>query len=1463
MKRSTPIAILLLGACCAAAWSQQLNPVYTDDSPVARETLARVADFLAANNQAEAVRELQRLLDEQPDRLYAVEGDPDLFMSVRARVNRALIETPKLLDLYRAAETVRAAQQLASGDFAIVERARLLTTPGFEAALRLAQTQLEAAQFDAALITLMQLEHHPDRAIPASGRDAAALARTVARYVPDARALAERWASESGLGAPTPEQQTAISAPSCLRTGQTDFFRPSGPLNAEGVPPRPLWSTAIEPQPIPLEPDEAVLRQEQAAENAANLWIFPTVVGDTVYVNDGVFLAARDRFTLQPRWSIRPVSEEGTPDPWAPRRASVASRLVEDTCTLTVCGHTLVATMGIGQNSDREGESGTFAVDTGAGKVIWSSLLPRLDPQLDGCTVRGPALIDGDTVVLAARKTAQGRRIVSLYLVGLSLDNGSLRWVRPIGSAGSVPWGGREQRIHSAPALDRGIAYCTDHLGVIGAVEAATGRPLWIRRVPVPAMGGAAELGAPWQWSVPIPDGDSILALSPDRSEILRLNRLTGQILARRAASSLGEPAYFLRVGDRLACVGPDAIVSIPAADIANGPAIKTPRFPNPGIRGRVIVAGDRLLVPRADGLTVIDPAHATQELPVTRLDHLGNVLPLDSQLLVIDSASLHSYLTWNVAQKLLQDRMAAAPDDPEPAVTYSDLAYRSGHADQIAPAADKALAAIDKAPTTEPMRQARQRLFKVLRTMVEAGQERWDPDAKARPVPTAPRPSRRNASQPVAQAPELPVLDLKSMALVMDRLARAANTPDERVSHLLALGRLRDAESKPALAAEAYQSILSDPILAAAAWQGPSAAIRAEIEATRRIRQLLLDRGPTSYAAFEAQAAAELQNLGPTAPAAALERLARQYPAAATSATAWARAADQHDAAGQAYSAVSDLREGLIAAETVHTAAPSSPGAPGDALLGDIAGRLIVRLQKLDQLFAAAQLISRLTTQYPGMALSDHGAPLDAAALGRELTARLSGLERFPRIGPDIKPDAQALAGWSILAPRSHEQTGRACEHIMLISPSEQKVALWSVAGGAAPTADAAGGQPGNSSHLQLLWSREFKGAPPRLIRLDPDSAYLFWEHTESGDGPVVERIGAVGGETRWRTEPFPSLFPSDAELDRRIASTQSFDSPIDGTVRLRDILISMDEQVLALVERTGRAAAFDLESGRLLWHASTTVSQVHDIDTGAGAIAIGGSNPPGRDGGAMAVPAIAIYDARTGQPMHALDNLAGRVRWLRIAGGGGHNEGASVIAGLEPEIDAFDLARAKLSWSIPGGVAFSSFDAWIFGDRLFVLDQHRSLYLAALASGQIGRQPLETFEHLQGSGRIEAAAVGPNRALTAFSTDRGVCIFDAAGKLAGIDSIHTNENDEGTLITPVASETYFVAVETSPHQNDAAQNVYDLHILDAKTGILKSTRQLALELPPRAVAILDGRIVITAGNNTIIYSAPEADSK
>src|SRR4051794_37070093 len=87
-------SLLALALAAGTVRAQQTNPVYTDDSPVARDTLARVDEFVASGNEAEAVRELQRLLDEQPDRVVRSATSGETFVSVRARAHAVLLASP-------------------------------------------------------------------------------------------------------------------------------------------------------------------------------------------------------------------------------------------------------------------------------------------------------------------------------------------------------------------------------------------------------------------------------------------------------------------------------------------------------------------------------------------------------------------------------------------------------------------------------------------------------------------------------------------------------------------------------------------------------------------------------------------------------------------------------------------------------------------------------------------------------------------------------------------------------------------------------------------------------------------------------------------------------------------------------------------------------------------------------------------------------------------------------------------------------------------------------------------------------------------------------------------------------------------------------------------------------------------------------------------------------------------------
>src|SRR5690606_37639481 len=90
MSRYAALVIALLSAALgpAAVRAQTENPVYVDDSTAAQSTIDALPELTAAGNLGEAVRALQALLDEEPERLLVDPADPMLFTSVRARIHQ-------------------------------------------------------------------------------------------------------------------------------------------------------------------------------------------------------------------------------------------------------------------------------------------------------------------------------------------------------------------------------------------------------------------------------------------------------------------------------------------------------------------------------------------------------------------------------------------------------------------------------------------------------------------------------------------------------------------------------------------------------------------------------------------------------------------------------------------------------------------------------------------------------------------------------------------------------------------------------------------------------------------------------------------------------------------------------------------------------------------------------------------------------------------------------------------------------------------------------------------------------------------------------------------------------------------------------------------------------------------------------------------------------------------------------
>jgi outer membrane protein assembly factor BamB len=1439
---------------------QQANPVYVDDSPAAADTFVRVREHVSAGNLDEAVRVLQVLLDDQPDRLVASPADSDLFRSVRAATHDTLLGNAALLDRYRTAFGPRAQRLLGEGEDRLVERSLLLTPAGFDATLTLAQAALEDARFEHARMLLEQLDKHPDRK-KERARLASIQSAALARYLdrPEVRDMAARWAKDGAAGVP---DLSPIPWPPAARSVASSPMRPVGPTSTQGMVSKPLWT-------VPLNPAASVPEANLGTGGgprgqlslpmfARDLLLVPTATADAVFVSDGTQIAAWDRFTLASRWAVIPgLADAPLPETGfrGDRRrldrfnyGGYAAR-TDDLSTIAVAGRIVIAATGR-SNSLRgsEGDDRIQALDAATGRIRWAVQLNTLDPlSLYDATVRGPIDVFENTVVFAARKHLPDRRLVSVALVGLDLATGKLRWVRPIGSAGSMPWVLQSMGADGS-TIASGLVFRADRLGVVGAVEVGTGRPRWVRRMPVDTSSGN-EQPQPWQLACPIADagksgggGGSIIFISPDMRRLVRLDQATGAIVSRRELTDFtpAAPKYLVRCGpdaSKLACIGDERIAFVNAAAMEiDKPEYSLPTV-QPGIRGRCVATGDKLLVPVVNGFHLVDPAHPAAEAPLVPLEDAGNVLPLDSQLIVLDDARVHSYLQWDVADRLLAQRIEADPKDPSPAVTLAELAYRAGKPDRIVSAARQAMTALRNGPQNDVTWNARARLIDAMQNMLATALEPQPPVSPGAPP----------AHVGLAAAP---ITDRSILEQIVTLLGEVSFEPPDKLAHTLALGRLAELNERPADAVAAYQRVLIEPALAGATWRGPQVSIRGELESARRIEAILKRLGSDAYAAQESQAQSELAALGATPTELQLETLAARYPLSRQTPSIWTRLADMHTAGHKPQAAAAALEAGL-------RSAARQPAAP-EAVVGELAGRLIVGLRERKQLTAAAGVLRSVRARFPGLSLTSAGQTLDAEGLGAELASRISASARWARVGAVRTEGAQAIAGLTMLDPLLTDRNPAVTSLLPLASDDE--VSVWTI-----PTTDRADPQ----SLLAKAWSSPLpEGAHPLLIKATAEAVYLAI--VKESDASII-KVGGSPLETRWRVDSIAkALTGNDARSAlRSLPGMQAaMSTPGEGETQPTNLIATMDDRTLVLVQRGGRAVAYDTDTGEQLWSNRVGVGRVYDVDLAGGTLAVGGDQetygpPPAATTVVDLKPVIQLLDSRTGRAAQRIGDLGSHVRWVGFAEGaaaGGAGTGGMLIAALDNSVVCLDIASSRPNWTISTPEAMPVSAMWIFGDHLVMADQSRSIWLASVSTGRMRPAALEVpRSHLDTTQTLDAFPLSPvPGAGFGIATQQGLALFDADGKLTGLDGL----NGASTMLRPRPADGRAVTIETvaDGRTNDGTM-FFTYHALDTggSTGAaLMDSRTVPLGARPAAMSLMDDRIAITAGNTTIILHAP-----
>ena len=805
------------------------------DSPTA-QSLFEDALAQAKANPVEAARLARRLLDEYGNRVLRVGEEQDgTFRSVGDEAERFLQANPDVLARFRESESRAAETMLATEGAATTAARRRLTRAGLKATLEVAEELLLADRASEALAEVERIRSHPDLAGAEAVAEAWIAASAAARTGrDDVRALAaarlEALVAKGEAGA----NAALISARGVARSPSSSAARsPLEPAASSQLPAadwQQVWSLELDRTLFRRLFDPSMMRANPRAEEAARLEgtylvTVPVVQGGVAYVNEGSYVRAVDIDSRDEVWAralgFGGIERDGG--------------MVADIGGLAVDRGALVTYEGNATSSRRAASSRVWCLEPAHGGIRWTVDLDGIDEreELAGLFPVGTPLLRGETVVVLARKPTQRLEQVD-WLLGLDREDGSLRWATTLAGASSAR--GVFGRRQAGMTVDGDAVVVTSPLGVIARVRVDDGTIQWLRRSPVP-LAEARSTPQAWEYGGPVVAGDRVITLSPDEREVLALDRTTGRLLEARPVgpgTAWGATRYL--IGSTLADgtplvlgVGGD-IVAFDARDLAKRrwmlsetlASMVPPRAGmgnRLGIRGRVSLAGDRLLVSGVEDYLVLGALDGAVQARISGQTP-ANAVMLDDRIVAVGDDALRVLMPAGRAEEILRARLAASTNDPAAAAALVDLAVRTGRWEVALEAARAARDGLLRANGSASLRQeVIEKAILIARSHPSSGEVAFE----------------------LAQS--------------------LADTPDFRVRVALARGEYLRSEGQAARAAEIWLQIASDPELRDTMIADEGAQRSVRLDAIRRLGTLA-SRDVDLAAALEQSASTALEAL-------------------------------------------------------------------------------------------------------------------------------------------------------------------------------------------------------------------------------------------------------------------------------------------------------------------------------------------------------------------------------------------------------------------------------------------------------------------------------------------------------------------------------------------------------------------------------------------------------------------------
>lgn len=1390
-------ALLAIGAGLAfaePAIAQDFATPTVGDSPTALQ-LCRRAEDLRDSNPLESARLVQRLLNEFADRLVAVEGDADRFAPASMRAMALLRSSPRVLDAWREVMAPTVARLVDEGDLEELAMAAPFTPEGVDAALRLAQRDLEAGRPASALTRIASFE--PELAANARARAFALVIRARAAQLVGAADVAANARSE--LDALV--ESDASLAPIALGLGTIAAAAPgAATATLDDSPSWPrIWRLPLPHSPYSrryLNPVDGPLltvpTAAQALDDGSLLTVAPVVDGDRVYLSEGHVVSAVDRLSRRVRWKKSLTSGEDL---------EVAP--IADRSELTVAGDLLIVLTGHGAERRRTGGGRVVALERETGEVRWErsfATLEPLDPDgSEGLFPHGAAVAVDDTLVVMARKVNARQESVA-SLVGLEIETGRPRWLTYLAGAGSRPMS--NMRGFGHPVVHEGAIFVSSAVGAVARIEPSTGSIRWLVRSPVPVTDITAP-PLPWENGAPIPTPAGLLAISPDQTSLMVLDPQTGaerRTIPLGRGEAWGAPRYLVSSedGQRVIAVGDDVLLfdstqldrrrwslSASLAEVGIGPA-------RAGIRGRIAfvdgVFKDRpaVLVPLADRVLIVDSDDGKVVRSI-ETGRPGNPVLGQGQLLLSAADRIDCFMPLAGAERAVRDWMARDPDDATRALALLELGIQCGVAAMMFEGASTAAAALDRADDDSIRSELVARIL--AGGVTEGG---------------------------------LGEAEVRRLLALAERTAHGAS---DRVSCALAEGDWERQRGRVEPAIDAWQRILASAELRSASITTSDSSVPAPALALSRMASALAANGPAVLAGRERSAEAALRQLGPAPRLEALLEHARAWMGSASASTAAISAASIQVADGSA-------REGfMLLADALRQ---RSRLAGADAAARSLIGAISALSRERDwHAPAGVELLSLLDRVGRAPLASQEATNAVTEAL-RSVDPSSAAVRAVPTIGTTAGTGTQRESRLALLSSGAHAE--RPLDRALFLERSERPGVRTQLALRSSPSHEA-------------IWEAPIDVDDPEVLSFNEE--VILWQRGP-GVEPSILSLSASDGSRRWVIPSVPELFDRSrigaaGSVSRRGTRDARFNSP-------QEVVPFRADPWIVVVRRNGDIACIDSRDGATRWRRDGVAedftgdlsSRAGQVAANAMIVAVGGSR---RVAGGAALPSLTVLDASNGQTISTVDLAAvGEVEWVTIA------PGPLILAGVRNSILAFQPGAVQPIWIRTDHRLGGAVPGIAVQDSIIMVAQRpgarrEELISVGLFDGSIESERF-SLPPRRGFGNSRLGSLQRlDDAIVAGFTDR-VVLFDTQGRTVGQDAVaaeHTYSHvlgAQGTLVAIDPSRSFLA----NPDRSGSSQPSAVLYLLSRREGGRLVTEPIAVPVGDQSAdrwLLLDGAIV------------------